>query len=127
MDCFLRRFVAPALVAALVGSGGCGPRGGGADARLAPERRVPLARVVVDNRTEWTLVIAFRYAMPPGGRVEVGRVSARAVAEMAPVPAREPIVLEARGEGLERRLPPRVLEIDSVWTWVIADSTSDGR
>lgn len=129
MDRFLRPVGGAGVVAAaaLLWLAACAGGGGAGDDRLAPDRGAALARIVVDNRTERTLVIAFRYALPPGGRVEVGRVGPRTAAELAPVPAQEPIILEAIGGGLERRLPPRVLEIDRVWTWVIADSTSDGR
>lgn len=101
--------------------GGCG-RTGGAETQTGPwDRRVALARVVVDNRTDRTLTISFRYAVTHGGRVEVGRVGPRSIAEVAPVPAQEPILLFARGEGFERVLEPRSLEIDATWTWIIAD------
>lgn len=101
--------------------GACG-RAGGAETQTGPwDRRVALARVVVDNRTDRTLTISFRYAVTHGRPVEVGRVGPRSIAEVAPVPAQEPIILFARGEGFERALEPRSFEIDATWTWSIAD------
>lgn len=101
---------------------GCFGGGGTTRGDLGGERRAALARLVVDNRTGAPLSIAFLYAADLGrlgGEVGVGTAPPGARTELAPVPADEPIVLIARGEGIERRLAPRTLEIDEVWTWVI--------
>lgn len=91
------------------------------------DRRVALARVVVVNQTDRTLAITFRYAVRPSSTVEVGRVRPGTTAEVAPVPAEEPIILEATGEGLHWRLEPRILEMDAVWTWTIEGTQTDDR
>lgn len=111
--------------AAVVVTGCLGGRDRIRDER-AGERRAALARVVVDNRTERRLDIAFRYAVEPGGEVGVGAVPARARMEMAPVPADEPIILIARAAGFERRLAARSFEIDELWVWVIRSEGNDG-
>lgn len=115
------------LVTALasVAAGACFGQGASARGELPGERRAALARLVVDNRTSAPLAIAFRYAGGaggPGGEVGIGTAPPGARTELAPVPAEEPIVLIARGEGFERRLEPRTLEIDELWTWVIGDT-----
>lgn len=115
-----------ALLVACCGVAGCfggreDPRGAAGGARPAA-----LARIVVDNRTDLRLDIAFRYAVEPGGDIGVGAVAPGARMEMAPIPAGEPILLSARAPGFERRLAPRSFEIDEVWTWVIDERSDDG-
>lgn len=119
------RVATTALIATLLAGcfGGTPDRGQG----LPGERRAALARLVVDNRTARSLDIGFRYALEPEQEVVVGRIAPGDVAEMAPVPAEEPIIFVARGTGFELRLEPRSLDIDAIWTWVIpADSVPDG-
>ena len=109
---------------------GCFGGGGVTGGDLGGERRAALARLVVDNRTGASLSIAFLYAADPGrpgGEVGVGTAPAGARTELAPVPADEPIVLISRGEVIERRLAPLTLEIDEVWTWVIAADPERAR
>ena len=110
-----------ALVTATLGAGGCAARAGSGDGAVG-ERRAALARLVVENRSGVTLAIAFVYAAEPagrGGEVGIGSVPPGGRSELAPVPAEEPILLIARGDGIERRLEPRTLAIDQLWTWVI--------
>lgn len=114
------------LVTALasVATAACLGQGAAARGDLPGERRAALARLVVENRTSSPLAIAFLYAAEPGGpggEVGIGTAPPGARTELAPVPAEEPIILIARGEGFERRLEPRTLEIDELWTWVIGD------
>ncbi len=114
-----------ALVAAVLSAGACaGRQGAGGDD--AVERAVPLATIQVENRTGRSLDIWFRYLSPPGGDVELGSVSPSAMARLAPVPAEEPIVLTAKGDGFERRLPPRTFAAGERWTWVISEDGSNG-
>ena len=122
----MRAALALALVGLLVA--GCFGRRGdvydGEDSRS----RAALARLIVDNRTDRTLAISFRYAVGAGGSVTVGSVAPGSLREMAPVPAFEPIVLRATGGGFDLELPPRTFEIDEEWSWVIrSDSTSHER
>ncbi|MGH7447550.1 MAG: hypothetical protein ACRELT_08315, partial [Longimicrobiales bacterium] len=85
-----------------------------------PERaRAALATLHVDNRTRDRLAIAYRLAGHTG-EVGIGHVDAAAHAEMAPVPAGEPLILIARTPaGAELVLPPRTFVIDGTWTWLI--------
>lgn len=95
---------------------------------LPGERRAALATLVVENRTRAPLAIAFLYAgdgRGVGGEIGIGTAAAGKRTELVPVPADEPIILIARGDGFERRLPPRTLEIDEVWTWVITNEDDD--
>lgn len=116
-------------LAALVALGGCfgtriEPTGG-----LPGERRAALATVLVENRTTEALAISFLYAAETGGsggEIGVGTAPPGARTRMAPVPAAEPIVLIARGGRAEHRLPPRTLEVDEVWTWVVEERPYDG-
>lgn len=100
--------------------GGAGTRGG-----LSGERTAALARLVVDNRTELRLEIAFRYAVEPGGEVGVGAVAPGSRVEVAPIPAAEPIILIARAGTFERRLDPRSFEVDELWVWVVRSEDAD--
>lgn len=119
---------APAVLvvtAVLSAVAGCFGEAARARGSLPGERRAALARLVVENRTSTPLAIAFLYAADPGGpggEVGIGTAPPGARTELAPVPAEEPIILIARGEGFERRLDPRTLEIDELWTWVIGDA-----
>lgn len=128
MERILRVRLGAILLVAWLGAAGAGCLGGREDPRgeLAGERRAALARLVVDNRTDLDLDIAFRYTAEPGGEVGVGMVPAGARMELAPVPADEPIILIARGAGFERRLPPRSFEIDELWVWPVRSEGSDG-
>lgn len=103
--------------------------GGSARARggLAGERTAALARVVVDNRTDLRLDVAFRYTVAPGGEVGIGSVAPGARTELAPIPAAEPIVLMARAAGFVRVLEPRSFTVDELWVWVITEEGDGGR
>lgn len=85
-----------------------------------PERaRAALATLRVDNQTTERIAILYRHAGRTG-EVGVGHVEAGGSAEMAPVPAGEPLILVARtGAGAELVLAPRTFVIDSAWTWSI--------
>ena len=86
-----------------------------------PERaRAALATVHVANETTHRLAVSYRIAGRTGGQVGIGHVDAGATAEMAPVPAGEPLILTARtATGAELTLPPRTFDIDGAWTWRI--------
>lgn len=86
-----------------------------------PERaRAALATLHVDNQSALQLDISYHIAGRSSARVVVGRVAAASRAEMAPVPAGEPLILVARtNAGSELTLPPRTFAIDSAWTWRI--------
>lgn len=86
-----------------------------------PERaRAALATLYVDNQTATRLAIRYRPAVHGGATVGIGDVDAAATAEMAPVPAGEPLILIAETPaGAELELPPRTFAIDGVWTWRI--------
>ena len=109
------------LLLGLAGLAGCARGRPPQDPALdASRHRAALATVVVQNGTGLSLVIAFRPAISPGGEVVIGRVEAGGSAQMAPIPADEPIVLRARrstGEQLE--LPARSFDMDAEWVWVI--------
>src|SRR5690606_40603762 len=83
-------------------------------------RPAALARLTVENRTAHALTIAFQPAASSGAEVVVGEVAPGGDAELAPVPAGEPIVLLARTrQGRVLRLPARSFELDGSWHWVI--------
>ena len=112
-------------IAALTLAVACAPRGSTPPAPDPdPERaRAALATLYVDNLTVMQLAISYRIAGRSDGRVGIGRVDAGSMAEMAPVPAGEPLVLVARTTaGAELTLPPRTFPIDSAWTWRIERS-----
>jgi hypothetical protein len=124
----------PALLAGLAGLAlACAQPPPPPAAELAPERRVPLARLVVENRTAYPMTVSLRYALDPSGEIVVGRVDSGGVVEMAPVPAAEPVLLLARGNGLRARSGPHTFQIDEVWTWRITphvleeDRQEEGR
>src|SRR5262245_15753045 len=82
--------------------------------------RAALATVIVSNGTGAPLMIAFLTATPPPQEVTIGQVAAAAHAQMAPVPAGEPIILIARRvDGNEIRLSARSFAPDAEWTWEI--------
>ena len=84
--------------------------------------RAALATVNVINRSAERLVIAYRLTGRGSSEVGIGHVDARAAAELAPVPAGEPIILIARtAAGLQLVLPARTLAIDGTWTWTIPE------
>lgn len=107
------------LAAASLATGSCGVGRASSDGERTGGRRAALARLVVDNRTDFRLDVAFRYAVAPGGEVVVGSVAPGARTEVAPIPAEEPILLLARANGFERRLDPRSFQIDELWVWII--------
>jgi hypothetical protein len=86
--------------------------------------RAALATLIVDNRSIERLTVVYRFAARGGAEVAVGQSPARAVMQMAPVPAGEPLVLIARTDaGRELVLPPRTFTIDGLWTWVVPADT----
>lgn len=86
-----------------------------------PDRaRAALATLHVDNQSPHQLDVSYHIAGRSAARVVIGRVAADSRAEMAPVPAGEPLILVARTNGgTELTLPPRTFAIDSAWTWRI--------
>ena len=90
-----------------------------------PQRaRAALATLYVQNETTHALVISYQIAGRMPARVSVGPVDPGSTAEMAPVPAGEPLILIARTvAGAEHTLRPRTFAIDSAWTWRIERST----
>ncbi|HSJ24179.1 MAG TPA: hypothetical protein VK929_05885 [Longimicrobiales bacterium] len=83
--------------------------------------RAALATLMVVNRSEHRLTIAYRLPARAAPEVVVGTVPPGSVAEMAPVPAGEPLVLLARNDaGGVLTLPPRSFVMDDEWTWVVA-------
>lgn len=114
-----------ACIAALLLATACSTRGRTPPAPDPdPERaRAALATLFVDNSTAMQLAISYRIAGRGDGRVGIGRVDPGSSAEMAPVPAGEPLILVARTTaGAELTLPPRTFPIDSAWTWRIERS-----
>lgn len=99
----------------------CASAGAVADDDPQPTRsRAALATMSVDNRTMESLGIYYRLTAPPATEVRVGLVGAGALAEMAPVPAGEALILVARTPaGAELLLPPRTFELASHWVWRI--------
>jgi hypothetical protein len=89
----------------------------------APEplrARAALATLNVENATPHRLAVLYRFAVRGDAEVEVGQVPALARAELAPVPAGEPLVLIARtAAGAQLELPARSFDIDGEWTWRI--------
>jgi hypothetical protein len=82
--------------------------------------RAALATLRVDNRTNQRVLVLYRFANRTAPDVGIGHVDGTTVAELAPVPAGEPLVLIARtAAGTELRLEPRTFEIDGSWTWQI--------
>lgn len=89
----------------------------------AARHRAALAIIFVSNETGAPLSIAFRTAVPPLQEVVIGKVEARRLARLAPVPSGEPIVLIARrSDGAVLELAPRIFSLDSEWTWEIAEN-----
>jgi hypothetical protein len=87
--------------------------------------RAALATLYVQNATAVRLTVSYRLAARPGAEVEVGRVLPGARAELAPVPAGEPLILIARTDaGAELALPARTFELDGDWTWLIPASST---
>jgi hypothetical protein len=90
--------------------------------------RAALAQLIVHNRTDQRLTIAFRSATPPAQEVVLGQVSAGARVRVAPVPAGEPIVLLARrADGAQLALAPRSYPLDAEWNWEIPASAEFRR
>lgn len=82
--------------------------------------RAALAALTVVNRTSQALTIAFRSATPPLQEVVIGKVAPGARAQLAPIPAGEPIILVARSaDGGEFALAARSFPLDAEWTWDI--------
>lgn len=115
------RFASAALVLLALGACAGTPEPRPPQREPEPARaRAALATVHVDNRSAERLVIAYRLTGRTRAEVGIGRVDARATAELAPVPAGEPLILIARtAAGGELVLPPRTFEIDGDWTWLI--------
>ncbi len=116
-------------MALVLAAAGCsaGRVGGPAVHAEGEVRRAALARIVVENRTDRSLAIAFRSTAEPGREVVVGGVAANGEATVAPVLAGEPIVLLARADdGAELRLAARSFEIDAEWVWVIPADAAFG-
>jgi hypothetical protein len=83
--------------------------------------RAALALVAVQNGTAERLAVAYRLTTRAAAEVVVGAVDPGATAELAPLPAGEPLVLIARTPaGAWMALPPRSFAIGDVWTWRIA-------
>lgn len=79
-----------------------------------------LSGLTVENGTGYELTIAYQYSTGPATEFAVGGVQARATAEMAPIPADEPIALVARRpDGPEFRLDPRSYPSGQTWHWSI--------
>lgn len=118
----MRSVLAAALTGATALSVACAA-GVGRPAALDPDperARAALATLYVDNQSGHQLVISYRIAGHTTGHVGIGRVDAASSAEMAPVPAGEPLILSARTPaGTELTLPPRTFPIDGAWTWRI--------
>jgi hypothetical protein len=108
------------LFALHTGCSGRGPAPSTADPD--PDRaRAALATLHVDNQTPHELDVSYRIAGRSAARVVIGRAAPDSRAEMAPVPAGEPLILVARTSGgAELTLPPRTFAIDGAWTWRIA-------
>jgi hypothetical protein len=89
--------------------------------------RAALATLHVENATAVRLTVSYRLATRPAAEVEVGRVPPATRAELAPVPAGEPLILIARTDaGAELALPPRTFELDGDWTWRIPAGSTFG-
>jgi hypothetical protein len=82
--------------------------------------RAALATLHVENMTTQPLSILYRFANRSAPDVGVGTLEPGATAELAPVPAGEPLVLIARlGSGAELSTGPRTFAIDGSWVWRI--------
>lgn len=87
-----------------------------------------LAYVTVENRTDHRIAVLFRPATGAGGEVGVGRVDPGDVADLAPVPANEAILLIARVTGLgDYGLPARSFDLGERWRWVIPEDATFRR
>jgi hypothetical protein len=117
--------VAIGCIAALALGAGCSARARVPATDPDPERaRAALATLHIDNETPHRLEISYRIAGRSDGQVGIGRVDPDTVAEMAPVPAAEPLILTARTiAGAEHTIPPRTFAIDGSWTWRIERRT----
>ena len=113
------------LIIAIILSG-CSLRSGPPDAPSeAARHRAALAMVTVDNQTDFALSIVFRTATPPIQSVVIGRVTAAGRAQMAPIPAGEPIILVARREdGAEYQMQARSFALDADFVWEIPKDAS---
>lgn len=122
----IRRFASqiPTTALFLVALTGCSVAPARSPATAGIDQRPPLARVVVVNRTDRTLAISYHHAGRASAPVALGRVRPGTTAEVAPVPAEEALVFEARAEGVQRRLDPVILGTDQVWTWTIGNGTT---
>jgi hypothetical protein len=82
--------------------------------------RAALASVTVVNETDLPLQIAFRTANPPIQEVVIGRVLPGQRAEMAPIPAGEPIIFVARrSDGAEFQARIQSFPLDGAVVWNI--------
>lgn len=82
--------------------------------------RAALASVSVVNETDLELEIAFRTANPPVQQVVIGRVGAQQRAQMAPIPAGEPIIFVARrSDGAEFQSRIQSFPVDGAVVWSI--------
>lgn len=100
----------------------CGPRTTLPPSEEAePSRaRAALASLFVDNRTRERLTILYRFANRGAPDVGIGHVAPGELAELAPVPAGEPLILIARdAAGRELSVGPRTFPLDGSWTWRI--------
>lgn len=110
------------LLSATLAASACATMSPGPAIRdVEPTRaRAALASLVVDNQSAQSITIAYRHASRPNNEVSIGDVGARDRAEMAPVPAGEPIILVARNSaGLQFVLPARTFDVDGSWTWTV--------
>lgn len=84
-----------------------------------PRARAALATVRVSNLSAERLTVLYRGA-GQDNEVAIGTVPPNSSAELAPVPAGEPIVLIARtAAGAELALAARSFDLDGDWTWHI--------
>ncbi len=82
--------------------------------------RAALATVSVVNETDLELEVAFRTANPPVQEVVIGRIGAATRAEMAPIPAGEPIIFVARrSDGAEFQSRIQSFPVDGAVVWSI--------
>lgn len=82
--------------------------------------RAALASVTVVNETDLPLDIAFRTANPPVQEIVIGRVRPGQRAEMAPIPAGEPIIFVARRQdGAEFAARIQSFPLDGAVVWNI--------
>jgi hypothetical protein len=89
--------------------------------------RAALATIRIENGTAERVTVTYRIAGRAVPEVTIGRVPPGTTAELAPVPAGEPITLTARTDaGARNVLPVRIFEIDEVWTWQMPAGTRFG-